>query len=63
MLNMQANTAVSEQQNCSNTMLKLARDLKVRPLDCIWSALHTDTNFVFVPLLMKILKYTASFSS
>ena len=50
MLKMQANAAVSEQQNCSNSMLKLARDLKVGPLDCIWSALHTEPNFVFVPL-------------
>ena len=50
MLNMQANAAVSEQQNCSNSMWKLARDLKVGPLDCIWSALHTELNFVFVPL-------------
>ena len=41
-------------------MWKLARDLKVGPLDCIWSALHTELNFVFVPLYMKILKYTAS---
>ena len=29
MLNMQANAAVSEQQNCSNSMLKLAGDLKL----------------------------------
>ena len=29
MLNIQANAAVSEQQNCSNSMLKLARDLKL----------------------------------
>ena len=35
MLNMQANAAVKGQQNCSNSMLKLARDLKVGPLDCI----------------------------
>ena len=35
MLNMQAYAAVSEQQNCSNSMLKLARDPKVAPLDCI----------------------------
>ena len=35
MLNMQANAAASEQQNCSSSMLKLARDLKVGPLDCI----------------------------
>ena len=35
MLNMQANAAVSEQQNCSYSMLKLARELKVGPLDCI----------------------------
>ena len=62
MLNMQAN-AGSEQQNCSHSMLKLARDLKVGPLDCIWSALHTEPNFVFVPLYMKIFKYTSSFSS
>ena len=27
--------AVSEQQNCSHSMLKLARVLKVGPLDCI----------------------------
>ena len=59
---MQANAAVREQQNCSNSMLKLARDLKVRQLDWIWSALHTDPSFVFVPLYMKILKYTESFS-
>ena len=37
----QAYAAVSEQQNCSNSMWKLARDLKVGPLDCARSALHT----------------------
>ena len=63
MLTMQANASVSEQQNSSNSMLKLARDLNVGPLDCIWSALHTEPNFVYLPLWMKILKYTASFSS
>ena len=47
---MQANAAVSEQQNCSNSKLKLARDLKVGPLDSMWPALHTEPNFVFVPL-------------
>ena len=47
MLNMEANAAVSEQQNCSNSMLKLAGDLKVGPLDFIRSALHTEPNFVF----------------
>ena len=50
MLNMQANATVSEQQNCGNSILKLARNLKVGPLDCIWSSLHTEPNFVFVPL-------------
>ena len=50
-LNMQANAAVSEQQNCSNSMLELARDLKVGQLDCIWSALHTEPNFVFVTFI------------
>ena len=35
MHNMQVNAAVSEQQNCSHSMLKLARDLKVGLLDCI----------------------------
>ena len=50
MLNMQANAAVSEQQNCSNSMLKLARDHKVGPLNYISSALHTELSFVFVPL-------------
>ena len=63
MLNMQANAAVSEQQNCSNSILKLARDLKIEPLDCIWYALHTEHNFVFAPLEMEILKYKASFTS
>ena len=48
MLNMQSNAAVSEQRNCSNSMLKLARDLKDGPLECIWSALRTEFNFVFV---------------
>ena len=47
---MQANAAVSDQQNCSNSMWKLARDLAVGPLDCIWSALHTEPIFVFVHL-------------
>ena len=50
MLNMQAYAAVKEQQNCSNSMLKLARDLKFGPLDCILSALHTERNLGFVPL-------------
>ena len=63
MLNMQANAVVREQQNCSNSMLKLARDLKVGPLDCIRSTLYTEPKFVFVPLEMKILKYTALCSS
>ena len=63
LLSMQANAAVNEQQNCSNSMKQLARDLKVGPLDCIWSALQTEPDFVFVPLQMKILNYTASFSS
>ena len=63
MLNMQANATVSEQQNCGNSILKLARNLKVGPLDCIWSSLRTEPNFVFVPLWMKILKFTASFRS
>ena len=44
-------------------MWKLAGDLKVGPLDRIWSALHTEHNFVFVPLEMEILKYKASFTS
>ena len=48
-LNMQANATVSEEQNCSNSMLKLARALKVGPLDCIWSALHSEPNFIFGP--------------
>ena len=63
MLNVQASAAVSEQQNYSNSMLKLARDLKIVPLDYIRSALHTEPNFDRVPLWMKILRYTASFSS
>ena len=35
MFNMQANAAVSEQQNCSNSMLKLTIDVKVGLLDFI----------------------------
>ena len=38
-----AYAAESEQQNCSNSTWKLARDLKVGPLDCARSALHTET--------------------
>ena len=62
MFNMHANPAVSEHQNCSNPMLKLAIDVEVGPLDCIWSSLYTKPNFVFVPLQMKILKYPGEFS-
>ena len=46
----QANVAVGEQQNRSYSALKLVWELKVGPLDCIWSALHTYNNFIFVPL-------------
>ena len=42
----QAYAAVSEQQNCSNSMRKLVRDLKKGPLDCARSALHTEYNFI-----------------
>ena len=34
-------------QNCSNSMWKLARDLKVGPLDCARSALHTELTSFF----------------
>ena len=44
-------------------MGKLAKDLKFRPLDCISFALHTQSNFICVPLKTEILKYTAAFSS
>ena len=47
---MQVYATVSEQQNGSSSMWKLARDLKVGPVDCIWSALHIVPNFVFVTL-------------
>ena len=46
----QAYAAASEQQNCSNSMWKLAREPKVEPLDCARSALHTEPNFIFGPL-------------
>ena len=51
----QAYAAVSAQQICSHSVWKLARDLKVGPLDCARSALHTETNFIFGPLKMKTL--------
>ena len=35
MVDMQASAALSEQQDRSNSMLKLGRDLKDGPLDCI----------------------------
>ena len=44
---MQAYAAVSEQQNRANSMWRLARDLKVEPLDCARSALYTEPNFIF----------------
>ena len=50
MLDMQANAALSEQQYYSNSMLKLARDLKIGPFDCIWYGLHTEPYFDFFPL-------------
>ena len=63
MLNMQANAAVSEQQNCFYVMYKFATDLKIGPLDCIWPALQTEPTIIFVPLWMNLLKFKASFSS
>ena len=42
--------AISEQQNCSNSIWKLAWDLKVRPLDCARSAVHTEPNYILGPL-------------
>ena len=53
---MQANATVSEQQNFSNSMRKLARDIIADPLDCAQSALHTEHIFIFVPSQIKILK-------
>ena len=54
---------VGEQQNRSNLAYKLVWDLKIGPLDCIWSTLLTEPNFIFVPLEMKILKHAVAFSS
>ena len=50
MLNIQANAAVSKQQNCSNLLWKLARDLKIEPVDCIRSALHAEPNYICLHL-------------
>ena len=55
MLNMHANAGVSEQQNCSYSMWKLARDLVFGPLDCARSALHAEPYFIFVRLWMKFV--------
>ena len=45
---MQANVAVGEQQDCSNSVYKLVWDLKSGPLDCVWSARHTEPNSIYV---------------
>ena len=63
MFHKHASAAESEQQNSSNSMWKLARDLNVGPLDCVRYALHTEHNFIFGHFYMKILKHTATFSS
>ena len=41
----QAFAAESEQRNCSNSMWKLAKDLKVEPLNCILLSLQHEPNF------------------
>ena len=48
MLNMHASGAVSEQQACSHSMLKVAIStvLKAEQFDCIWSILHSEHNIV-----------------
>ena len=33
------------------------------PLDCIWSVLHSEPEFIYTPLWIKNLKYTAAFIS
>ena len=44
---------LNEQQMYSNSIFKLAVDLNIGPLDCIWSALHTEHSPVCVLLQMK----------
>ena len=44
-----AYATVSKQQNCYNSMWKLASDLKFGPLECARSALQTEPNFILGP--------------
>ena len=46
MLHIQAFTAESEQQIYSNSMKKLAKDLKIGPLICIFAVLQHE--FIFI---------------
>ena len=60
---MQAKAAEGEQQNRSNSMYKLAKDLKVGPLNCIFLALQTQLNFILGPIQMRNRKHTTASSS